>query len=405
MMIHNSILIKNARIVQNKTITTEKSILISDGIIQEIKDDFECINENYNNEKIKTINAKSYYVTPGLIDAHVHLILNGSKNIIKYVNTTTKKELKHNAVQNIIQALMSGITSLRDMGDTSAIVAKIKNNPLPSHHPPPTILSSGKMLTAQKGHVKTIARNLTSHLLDIQNAVDEQVYHKADFIKLIISGGLLTPNSSPIHSELSNDLIKHVCTRASEHQVPVAVHAYTNKDVKNAIRAGATSIEHGIWSTKETIHSASKKNILFIPTLKAAYGIINHKDSLPNYMVKNAELVLSQAPTFLKHAKKYHVDLAMGTDAGTPFNYHGDNAMELQYLTEHGLSTAEALQSATAIPGRLFRKNVLTGLIKKGYCADLLLISKNPFNDITAFQHNIKYVISKGIIVNNLCSN
>lgn len=392
------LIIQNARIITKDNISPEKSIIIHNGI-------FQSINEEINQQHLETIqpkkiiNAKTCYVTPGLIDNHIHLILNGAKDIITYVNTTSDFKLKQYAEANMKQSLIHGITTLRDMGDTARIISKIKQKrKAPSYLP--HLFSSGQMLARKNGHVKKISKSLSTNIQQNNVAVDEQIAQKADFIKLIISGGLLTPGSSPLKSELSTSIIKNVCKKAKQKNIPVAAHVYSNQDISTALDAGVTSLEHGIWASSNSLKEASKKNIVFTPTLKAAYDIIEHKDVLPNYMVRNADVVLSKAPKFIKNAKKHHVLLAMGTDAGTPFNYHGENAKELQYLIENGLTPSEAIQSATTIPSKQLPVKNFIGNIKLGYSADLLILTKNPLDDITAFQNNIKNVISKGICIN-----
>lgn len=392
-----SLLIKNAKILENNHFTSEKIIKIENGMIHNITDDSENADINSTNPTdTNIIDAATFYITPGLIDNHVHLILNGAADIITYVKKTTTEEFKKHAKDNLRQSLVHGITTIRDMGDTAGILAEIKQKHSSNNiH----LLSSGEMLTGKKGHVKTIGKNLSTSPQQINTAVDQQIAQQANYIKLIISGGMLTPGSNPLKSELPPTIVTQACKRAKQHQRPIAAHAYSNHDIINAINAGVNTIEHGLWASKKTLQIAAKKNVLFTPTLKAAYDIIEHKDLLPTYMIKNADLIINRASTFIKQAKQSEVKLAMGTDAGTPFNYHGENAKELTYLTEHGLSTIEAIQSATKIPGHYLPTPSPTGMIKEGYTADLLILEKNPLDDIKVFQHNIKYVISKGICI------
>ncbi len=396
---NNQLIIENAKIIHPENISEEKTIYISDGHIRQITDDPSDLHHITNQVKLKKINAKQCYISPGLIDTHVHLLFNGSADIVDYVKHQSYEDYQQIAIQNITRSLNHGITTLRDMGDTSGIINTIRQQQNHQNHLP-QLITAGEMITAPKGHVKTIAREITEDADIIKQALDDQIKHQADWIKIIVSGGLLTQNSSPFQSEMNQEMITTLCQESSKRNIPVAAHAYNKPDITLAIQAGVKSIEHGIFASSEIMAMAAEKQIIFTPTLKSAYDIIEHKDSLPSYMVHHAERIVDSASSFIKNALKTKLSLAMGTDAGTPFNYHGDNARELQYLIENGLPIRKAIESATSTAATLFNNHHF-GLIKPGYLADCIILTSNPLDDITAFEKNIKYVISKGNCINS----
>ncbi len=393
------ILIKNARIITHETLSSETHLFISNGIIQEINRDLSNIEKKYDVSKAITINAKNKFLTPGLIDAHVHLILNGDLDIVSYVNTTSKKKLYQNAKDNLMKSINNGITTVRDVGDTAGILNQIKKESCRQLFPMPHLVTSGEMITTSKGHVKTICHQINDSKTEIQHAIEKQNLVNADFIKLIISGGMLTKDSTPLQTELDKNLVLRLCQEAKMKNIPVAAHAYSSKDISAALEGRVASIEQGVFASEANLKKAAQQNVVFVPTLKVSYDIIDHKDILPQYMVKNAELVLSKAKSFIRNVQRYNVNLAMGTDAGTPFNFHGDNAKELELLVENGYPIKKAIQSATNIPAKLLGMNHRLGKIDVGIIADILLLSKNPIDDISAFQKNITCVISKGVCV------
>ena len=144
---------------------------------------------------------------------------------------------------------------------------------------------------------------------------------------------------------------------------------------------------------------AAEKKVFLVPTLKAAYNILENADSLPKHVVENANHVIKAAKKTIPDAVKQGVPIAMGTDAGTPFNHHGENAMELHYLSEMGLTNEKLIETATINPAKLLGLHKTLGKVEKGYRADLLLLKTNPLDDIKALNTGIEYVIKDGEII------
>jgi imidazolonepropionase-like amidohydrolase len=254
------------------------------------------------------------------------------------------------------------------------------------------------MITSVGGHVKTISRETNGTTVDMLNAIHEQYVNNVDFIKLIVSGGLLTPNSSPKNTEIDKEIIFNAIAHSKILGLKTAAHVYNNNDIKSTLQAGVNSIEHASFASEDTLRMAAEKNITLVPTIKPLYDIIEHKDILPEYMFKNAAMVLENMKRLITNARKYNVKIAMGTDAGTPFNYHGDNLRELELLSEYGLSNWEIFNSATKIPAELLDIDKSYGIVKEGYVADLLLVDKNPIEDISALRKNLKCIIFNGTL-------
>ncbi len=392
----SSLVIRGCYVIGDNTVSDETDIFVNNGVIQsitqdDIHDKSPCITD-----KITVIDAQGMYLMPGLIDCHVHLIFDGSLDIIEYVNTFDIDSLKEKAIQNMMKSLCNGITTVRDMGCTAFIVPRLKKKIQGGFLQGPRIFSAGNMITSKKGHVKTIARETDGSLQDIKKAVREQFSNDVDFIKLIVSGGLLSPDSSPTKTELDRNLVSCAVNESKRLGLKTAVHVYSNDDIAHAIDAGVLSIEHGSWASENTLKRAARDNVVLVPTLKASSDIIENADNLPSYMVKNASHVLSNTRGVITNAIKNKVKIVMGTDAGTPYNYHGDNAKELEYLSEYGVSNQDLIKAATTIPAQLLDLEHCLGSVKQGYEADLILLDANPLDDISALRKNIRYVISRG---------
>jgi imidazolonepropionase-like amidohydrolase len=368
-----------------------KDITIANGKISHITN--HKTSSSINQQLTTEINLDERYILPGLMDSHVHLILTGTPNIISYVQNTSESQMETNVTHHLSQYIQQGITTIRDMGDTNFIIASMKQKHQSSS---PTIMNSGNMLTAHQGHVKTIGKPIDE--ATVEHIIHEQVHHQSDFIKLIISGGLLTTDSHPLNTELPLDIIVKTVQIAATMDRPVAAHVYSDKDIQNAIAAGIKSLEHGIFASESTLQKAAHKNIIFTPTIKAVHDLINHHQHLPEHIVEKASLIKDALPEFINNAINYHVKIAMGTDAGTPFNYHGDNLQELNYLNKYGLSTSDCINAATTIAAELLGKETFCGKISPQYQADLIVFEKNPLDHISAVLDNPFMVIKNGSI-------
>lgn len=369
-------------------------VLIEKNIIKQVTE------KEINVDNIKTLNAQGKHLIPGLIDCHVHLILDGSPNTVEYVEKNSVQRLIRVAEKNALTSLQHGITTLRDMGCTGFIVPKLREKIKKNQTTGPRIIAAGHMITKKKGHIKRIAREIKDEQ-DLKKAIKEQKKGGADFIKLIVSGGLLTPNSKPTDTEFEKTIINKAVEEASKHGLKTAAHVYSDKDTKNVLDANVWSIEHASYASAKTLKKAAEKKVFLVPTLKAAYNILENTDSLPKHVVENANSVIEAANKTIPKAIKQNVPLAMGTDAGTPFNYHGENAMELQYLYEMSLTNEKLIETATINPAKLLGLHKTLGKVEKGYKADLLLLKTNPLDDIKALKTGVEYVIKDGVIIKN----
>jgi imidazolonepropionase-like amidohydrolase len=389
----SSLLIKDCYIVTNG-FTDLVDVLIEDGIIKEIG---RSIGDR-NLGDIPIILSKGMYLTPGLIDCHVHLILDGSPDIVGYVASSDLEKLSSNAVKNSIVSLENGITTVRDMGCTGFIVPRLRDKIQKGVCRGPRIYAAGHMIIKKGGHVKYIGREINGTSNDLKKAVRQQIIGGADFIKLIVSGGLLS-SGSPRDTELNEMQINVAVEEASRHGFKTAVHVYGDEDTRAALEAGVWTIEHGSWASIKTLKKAASSDIFLVPTLKAANNIVENADTLPDKVVRNAYEMLDAANNVLPKAVKKGVSIAMGTDAGTPYNYHGDNALELEYLSEIGMSNSELINAATVNASRVIGQGHSLGQVKPGFIADLLLLDTNPLDDIKAFRKGLKYVIQNGEII------
>jgi imidazolonepropionase-like amidohydrolase len=367
----------------------QADVLIEDGAIKQIGD----IDAN---SPVEIINASALYLTPGLIDCHVHLVLNGSPNIVDYVQTKSDSELMVIATANAIHTLKNGVTTVRDMGGKNFIELKVRDAVNSGAIPGPRILASGKMITSIGGHVRYIGCEVQG-AEDCRRAVREQIEKGADFIKVMATGGLLTEDVEHEGIELTAEELAAAVDEAKKYEMKSAAHAHGLAGIKNAINAGVNSIEHGSFANKEEIDRMTSSGIFWVPTLKSLRYILD--DDIESNLSKDCRQRARSSLNAIKKALKYRTKkskIACGTDAGTPYNYHGENSIELELLVEYGLDTHQAFESATMTAANLLGLESKIGLVREGYDADLLLLRKNPLDDIRSFRKDLVEVIRNG---------
>jgi imidazolonepropionase-like amidohydrolase len=302
-------------------------------------------------------------VTPGLINAHVHLEFSGEPDIgVTVLTTPIAKTLL--AAANARRSLEAGVTTveLRD-----AIAKGV--------HAGPRIVPAGRALCMTGGHGHFIGGRETDGPWDARKAVREQLKAGAECIKLIATGGVLTKGAVPGQDQLTQEEMHAAIVEAHTHGMRVAAHAIGTNGIKNALRAGVDSIEHGHLLDDEAIELFRASNAFLVPTIAAVSCIVERASDgeQPDYVVRKATALYAAMRENITRAYRAGVAIAGGSDAGTPYNYHENYAYEVELMnTVLGMTPNEALHAATQTAGRLLA--VDAGVIEAGRPADLLLL-------------------------------
>jgi len=166
----------------------------------------------------------------------------------------------------------------------------------------------------------------------------------------------------------------------------------------NAVNAGITSIEHGIFMDQQCLDAMMERGTYLVPTLAAVQNILNNADKgIADYVVEKSRRVFEKHKESFKMFYEAGGKIAMGTDAGTPFNLHGENAMEMAYMVDCGMTPVDALNSATSVAHSLMQLDN-RGQIRTGFKADMLIVNGNPTKDIlmAATKKNHRLVVKNG---------
>ncbi len=325
-------------------------------------------------------------VTPGLVNAHAHLEGSGEPDMMQMIATTTQNQRMLRAVENARKALYAGVTTIRDVGSSHGISADVRDAIEAGRIPGPRMRAAGYVLCMTGGHGWPIGREIDSPD-DARKAVREQMKAGADCIKMIATGGVMTKGAVPGNAQLTPEELIAAVTEAHRHGLRAAAHAIGTQGIKNALRAGVDSIEHGHMLDDEAIALFKERDTFLVPTLTAPTCILEHIEGggMPQYVVQKARFVNEQMLRNIKRAYDAGVKIAGGSDAGTPFNYHENYAYEVELMhTLLGMSPQEALHAATAVAAELI--GLQRSVLGSGESADLLLLKGDLGENVRALR-------------------
>jgi imidazolonepropionase-like amidohydrolase len=213
----------------------------------------------------------------------------------------------------------------------------------------------------------------------------------------------MTQGVEPGSPQLTIEEMRAAVDEAHKAGKKVSAHAQGTRGIKNALEAGVDSIEHGIFLDDETIAMMVEQGVFLVPTLSAPHNIVKfgRKAGIPKFAVEKTERVIDRHLESFRKAREAGVKIAMGTDAGTPFNTHGKNALELELMVIAGMSSMEAIMVATKASSILLGLDQEIGTIEEGKKGDVLVLDGNLLDDITVLQDDarIETIIRNGRIL------
>ena len=320
---------------------------------------------------------------PGFIDCHVHFCLDSSADPITSSMREPLPLTTLKAAKFARQTLTAGVTSVRDLGGKDGIDLTIRDAIRSGLISGPRMLASGQMICMTGGHGWQIGREADGPD-EVIKAAREQIKAGVDVVKFMATGGIMTPGVEPGSEQFTEEELHSGIQEAHKAGKKTATHAQGTQGILNALRAGIDSIEHGIYLNEETISLMVKRDVPLVPTLSAPYHIEikGIAAGIPAFAVDKTLRVKSFYLESVRMAHEAGVRVAMGTDAGTPFNVHSKNLGELKRLVEVGYSPMEALESGTRIAAQVLGLENELGTIEEGKLADLIVVEGNPMEDI-----------------------
>jgi len=329
-------------------------------------------------------------IMPGLIDCHVHLVYRGDAN--PRARQRTPGQIVMECLDNAQADLMGGITSIRDCGGIEHLEFAVRDACNSGRQVGPTIRCAGRMVCMTGGHGNYIGR-VADGADEVVKAVREQIHAGADLIKIMATGGVMTPGVNPEDAHYSVEELTAGVAEGHRFHRTCASHAQGAAGIKNAVTAGVDSIEHGVFMDEQCVRQMIEAGTYLVPTISALVNILEHRErGVPDYMVEKTERASEHHRRSIKTFYEAGGKIAMGTDAGTPFNHHGANAMELQYMADLGLAPLDILASATGNAADLMRLDG-RGRVADGAFADLLVVRGDPRADMAAAADRANHLL------------
>lgn len=336
-------------------------------------------------------------VLPGLFDCHIHLVYAGDPDPFQRMTNMSDAAITLLALENAQESIAGGITSVRDCGGKDYLEFAVRDACNRGIFTGPTIAAAGRMICMTGGHGNRVGR-IADGVDEVIKAVREQIHAGSDLIKVMATGGVMTPGVNPEDAHYSAEEMAAGIAEGHRFHKPCASHAQGRDGILNAVRGGVDSIEHGIFMDDRCVEEMIERGTYLVPTISALKNIMANADhGIPDYVIEKTARVAETHQNAIGTYYRAGGKLAMGTDAGTPFNHHGANAMELAYMVEYGVSPTDALTAATGAAADLNRVRD-RGRIRKGYKADLLVVSGDPSISIAsaADRANHRIIVKNG---------
>jgi imidazolonepropionase-like amidohydrolase len=325
------------------------------------------------------VDGKGRTLTPGLIDCHVHLCLDGGADFAGEVASLTPVLGALKGTVNARKHLASGVTTVRDLGGVGTVdlARAIDAGWIPG----PRIVPAGRALTITGGHGHNIgiARQVDGAEA-IRTAVREEIRGGADAIKLIATGGVLTPGIGATFTAFTREELSAAVDEAHSWGRGVAAHAIGAEGIAQAVAAGADSIEHCVQVDARLAREMAERGTFRGATIVALLGIAGNPGKAPDYAVAKARTLVDEARATHARCVRAGVRHVCSTDAGTPFNPHGNAPNEVVAMVDWGMRPLDALIAATASGAELLRLSD-AGRIAEGMRADLVLYDGDPVED------------------------
>lgn len=393
-----------------------QAILVEDGKITGILP--------YEEGKISELKASGYeeidlqgkYILPGLINMHVHLAGNGKPQKKQRDNETLVKKIMSNGLTKAIayrmvcgfakDELYSGVTTIRTVGGLGDFDTRLRDDIAAGKKPGPRILAANEGISVPGGHMAGSVAIAAGSIDEALQHLETAKVQKVDLVKLMITGGVLDAKEKGVPGELkmAPEMVKAVCDKAHSMGYKVAAHVESPEGVKVALKNGVDSIEHGAKTDEEMIDLFKKHNAFLCTTLSPAlpYALFDRSITNASEVEQfNGNVVFEGIIDCAKAAIANDIPVVLGNDVGCPWITQYDFWRELYYFHKYvGVSNAFALYTATSRGAEMAGIGDVTGTLEPGKCADMIVVEKNPLEDLRVLR-NVDMVVAQGRVIRN----
>ncbi len=391
-----------------------KAVLTDGEIIEDIVADSE-VPEGY-----ETVDLQGAYLLPGLINLHVHLATSGKPpkenqkptNYTKLYEILTSGKVIQRVVKKILEGyakteLLSGVTTIRTVGGILDFDAQIRDAINEGKKTGPRMLVSNTAISVPGGHFAGSIATIAASPEEAVEHVRQIAETKPDLIKLMITGGVMdsSDEGEPGVLRMPPETVKAACEEAHRLGYKVAAHVEGSEGLRVALENGVDTIEHGAHTSEETIRLFKERSAAeictFSPIIPYAFMELSESHALPAAK-KNGQIVMEGIVECVKTCLENDIPVGLGNDVGCPFVVHYNYWRELCYFHKYiGVSNQETLYTATLKNAQIAGIDDITGSIEKGKSADMIVVRKNPLEDLSALRE-VSMVIFRGNPIRSL---
>jgi imidazolonepropionase-like amidohydrolase len=359
----------------------------------------------------QNINLSHDTCLPGLMDLHAHILFNPARSTDEnyLLGSSAYKALY--GLKRAQQEMAEGFTTLRDPSDFDKYFAlvEIRDAIARGDFMGPRMFVAPHALTSTGGHadlndvapdVDTLAfGKIVSGPQSMREAVREEIKYGADWIKVYVSGGVMSAHDDPRVQTFTDEEIQAAVDETHRLRKKITVHAIGTDAIKESVRAGVDSVEHGLLIDDETIRMMKEKGTYLIPTLYVLNYIVEEgpRMGFPQASIDKGKAMIGERDRHLRAAFAAGVKICFGSDTIFDEQYV---PREFALLVSLGLTPFQAIQAATINPATLLGIDKETGTLESGKLADIVAVEENPLEDIHAMEH-VKFVMKGGKIVRN----
>jgi imidazolonepropionase-like amidohydrolase len=329
---------------------------------------------------------------PGLVDTHVHLAFDASPDPVGALAARDEHEALEAMAAAARIALAGGVTTVRDLGDRDYLALRLRGRA-----GLPTIVAAGPPITSPLGHCHFLGGDVAADVKAVRASVREHVDRGCDVIKVMSSGGTMTPGTRQEDAQFDRDVLTAAVREAHRLGVPVTAHAHGTAAIENCLAAGIDGMEHvSFWSADGVDDRPDLRRAI------AACGVVVGATAgmlPPPPGLTPPPAVLARIPQILANTRKM-VELGAvvvaGTDAGiAPVKPHDILRTAVTQLADIGIPVPAALQTVTSTAARVVGLGQVKGRLAAGFDADVLVVDGDPITDPAAL-HRIRAVYSRG---------